>query len=321
MNKVKKTILLLSVIILTFTLAGCRQERPENAISERIESQDKPVIRWGVKADTNLFGQYSVEEGEIVGFDIDMASAITDILTDGEGEAEFVEVTSKTRIPLLTNGNIDAIIATMTISAERAQQVDFSKVYFNGGQNLLVHEDSHINGIDDLSGDDTVIAIKGSTSAQNFREIKPEVNVVDLENYSEGFVALQAGQGEALTTDNAILLGMVDTNPDYRLAGENFTVEPYGIAIDKSESDFQQKINAALDEIVTSGLYDEIYTKWFGEYLPNENAGAELVPVNDWVNENVYGEGGEDIISGSASINEALETFRDNASQEEGGGK
>ena len=72
---------------------------------------------------------------------------------------------------------------------------------------------------------------------------------------------------------------------------------------------------------MTSGLYDEIYTKWFGEYLPNENAGAELVPVNDWVNENVYGEGGEDIISGSASINEALETFRDNASQEEGGGK
>ena len=99
-----------------------------------------------------------------------MAKAITDIMTDGQGTPEFVEVTSKTRIPLLTNGNIDAIIATMTISAERAEEVNFSKVYFNGGQNLLVAEDSPINGIDDLTGDDTVIAIKGSTSAQNFRD-------------------------------------------------------------------------------------------------------------------------------------------------------
>src|SRR5690625_7403250 len=58
--------------------------------------------------------------------------------------------------------------------------------------------------------------LKGSSSTQNMRELAPQVDVLDLENYSEGFVALQSGQGDALTTDNAILLGMIATNPDYR---------------------------------------------------------------------------------------------------------
>lgn len=309
---------MLTLILTSLVLSSCVQPNNENAIAERINQQDNPTIVWGVKADTNLFGQYSVTEGKIVGFDIDLAQAITDKITDGQGKAEFVEVTSKTRIPLLRNGNIDAIIATMTINEERAQEVDFSKVYFNGGQNLLVPEDSDIHGIDDLTADHTVIAIKGSSSSKNFRALKPEVEVVELENYSEGFVALQAGQGDALTTDNAILLGMIETNPGYRLAGENFTVEPYGIAIDKSQPIFLGMVNEALTEIVRSGEYTEIYHRWFGDLLPNENVAEELIPVNEWVNENVYGDGNEDIITGSETINEKLSGDDEESDQESG---
>lgn len=309
MKKTKYLISLLAFLATLIFVSGCSSAQAENSISARIENNQQPVITWGVKADTNLFGQYSIEEGEIVGFDVDMAKAITDIITDGQGRPEFVEVTSKTRIPLLRNGNIDGIIATMTINQDRLEEVDFSNVYFNGGQNLLVPNDSAVNGIKDLDGSNTVLAIKGSTSTQNFQAIKPEVSVVDLENYAEGFVALQAGQGDALTTDNAILLGMVDNNPGYRLAGDNFTVEPYGIAIDKSQNEFKEMVNAALTEIVESGLYDEIYDKWFGEYLPNDQAGQELVPVNEWVNQNVYGDGGEDIISGSDTLNTMIQDY------------
>lgn len=301
----------ITLFLALFLLIGCRQVDREDTIAQRLEQQETPTIVWGVKADTNLFGQYSITEGKIVGFDIDIATTLTDIMTDGKGKPIFVEVTSKTRIPLLRNGNIDAIIATMTINETRAQQVDFSKVYFNGGQNLLVPEDSEIYGIDDLTANHTVIGIKGSSSSVNFRALKPEVNLVELENYSEGFVALQAGQGDGLTTDNAILLGMIETNPGFRLAGENFTIEPYGIAIDKSQPIFRNKVNEALTELVESGQYDEIYNKWFGDLMPNENAAAELVPVNEWVNENVYGDGTEDVISGSKTVNETLSTLDD----------
>ncbi len=261
----------LILLMVALVLASCGQSAAEVDIAERIEEEETPVLTWGVKADTNLFGFYSIESGQIEGFDVDIAKALTDEMTDGEGEAEFVEVTSKTRIPLLKNGKIDGILATMTITEEREKEVDFSDSYFNGGQSLLVPEDSEIDGIEDLTENDTVLAIKGSNSTQTMRELAPQVEVLDLENYSEGFVALQSGQGDTLTTDNAILLGMIATNPGYRLAGANFTEEPYGVAINKGQEDFHEMLDEALDTIQGNGVYDEIYAHWFGDVLPADS--------------------------------------------------
>lgn len=261
----------LILLMVALVLASCGQSAAEVDIAERIEEEEIPVLTWGVKADTNLFGFYSIESGQIEGFDVDIAKALTDEMTDGEGEAEFVEVTSKTRIPLLKNGKIDGILATMTITEEREKEVDFSDSYFNGGQSLLVPEDSEIDGIEDLTENDTVLAIKGSNSTQTMRELAPQVEVLDLENYSEGFVALQSGQGDTLTTDNAILLGMIATNPGYRLAGANFTEEPYGVAINKGQEDFHEMLDEALDSIQGNGVYDEIYAHWFGDVLPADS--------------------------------------------------
>ena len=180
-----------------------------------------------------------------------------------------MEVTSKTRIPLLKNGNIDAIIATMTITEERKKQVNFSQVYFDAGQSLLVPKDSKITSVDSLTADDTVLAVKGSTSAVNIREHAPDAKILELENYAEAFTALQSGQGDAMTTDNAILLGMASENKNYKLAGETFTEEPYGIAINKGQDNFLKEVNKALDEMHADGTYDEIYNKWF----PGDNTG------------------------------------------------
>lgn len=271
MKFMKRIIVGLGLLILAFVVTGCGQAAADVDIAERIDEQKTPVLTWGVKADTNLFGYYNIESAQIEGFDVDIAKALTDEMTNSTGKAEFVEVTSKTRIPLLKNGKIDGILATMTITEEREKEVDFSDVYFNGGQSLLVHEDSEIESLEDLTEDHTVLAIKGSSSTQNMRELAPQVDVLDLENYSEGFVALQSGQGDALTTDNAILLGMIATNPDYRLAGSNFTDEPYGIAINKGQDEFHKRLEEALDTIQDNGVYDEVYAKWFGEILPADS--------------------------------------------------
>lgn len=271
MKFMKRIIIGLGLLLLAFVATGCGQAAADVDIAERIDNQETPVLTWGVKADTNLFGYYNIESAQIEGFDVDIAKALTDEMTNGTGKAEFVEVTSKTRIPLLKNGKIDGILATMTITEEREKEVDFSDVYFNGGQSLLVHEDSEIESLEDLTEDHTVLAIKGSSSTQNMRELAPQVDVLDLENYSEGFVALQSGQGDALTTDNAILLGMIATNSDYRLAGSNFTDEPYGIAINKGQDEFHKRLEEALDTIQDNGVYDEVYAKWFGEILPADS--------------------------------------------------
>lgn len=288
MDRMKHILLTVSLLFVSVFAAGCQNANANADIAERIKSSDEPVITWGTKADTNLYGQYDIADREIVGFDVDIAKAITDIITDGKGKAEFVEVTSKTRVPLLVNGNIDAIIATMTISESRLDAVTFSDTYFSGGQSLLVPENSEINSIDDLDSSNTVLAVKGSNSTQTFRRMRPDIPVLDMENYAEAFVALQAGQGDALTTDNAILLGIIDQNPGYRLAGENFTREPYGIAIGKGQDGFRDQVDEALDELIANGGYKEIFDKWFGDLLPNDQLPEDLLDADAWVAKNVY---------------------------------
>ena len=261
----KKT--LFSYLILAFValgLAGCKS----NSVSDLDivdTSKESNEIVWGVKNDTRLFGLMDIPSREVKGFDIDIAKAVTEKILGRDGHATFVEVTSKTRIPLLKNGNIDAIIATMTISDERKKQVDFSDVYFDAGQALLVKKGSPIKDVESLDSSMTVLAVKGSTSAVNIRKAAPDVKILELENYAEAFTALQAGQGDAMTTDSAILLGMASENPEYQLVGGTFTEEPYGIAINKGQENFVKAVNQALAQMHQDGTYDQIYDKWFPE--------------------------------------------------------
>lgn len=230
------------------------------SVLDQIKERDKIV--FGVKNDTRLFGLKNPKTGEVEGFDIDIAKQLAKQILGDENKVEFKEVTSKTRIPMLNNGDVDAVIATMTISEERKKEVDFTDVYFKAGQSLLVKKGSPIKGLQDLKAGTKVLAVKGSTSAINIREKAPQAQVLEFENYSEAFTALKAGKGDALTTDDAILYGMVDEDPSFTLVGGTFTEEPYGIAVKKGNTDLVKEINKALKAIQDSGKYDEIKNKW-----------------------------------------------------------
>ncbi|BDG43746.1 glutamate ABC transporter substrate-binding protein [Saccharococcus caldoxylosilyticus] len=275
--KIWITLALIALLSIT-ALAGCSSEsstsnKGDGAKStetsagtntlEKIKKRGKLIV--GVKYDLNLFGLKNPETGKVEGFDIDIAKGLAKKILGDENKIELKEVTSKTRIPMLNNGEIDAIIATMTITEERKKEVDFSDVYFMAGQSLLVKKDSKINSVKDLKKGMTVLTAKGSTSAQNIRKAAPQVNVLEFENYAEAFTALKAGQGDALTTDNALLLGMAKQDPNYRVLDETFTEEPYGIAVRKGDKELLQVINEYLKEIKENGEYDKIYEKWIGK--------------------------------------------------------
>jgi putative glutamine transport system substrate-binding protein len=271
------TLALIALLSIT-ALAGCSSEsstanKGDGAKSaetssgtntlEKIKKRGKLIV--GVKYDLNLFGLKNPKTGKVEGFDIDIAKGLAKKILGDENKIEFKEVTSKTRIPMLNNGEIDAIIATMTITEERKKEVDFSDVYFMAGQSLLVKKDSKINSVKDLKKGMTVLTAKGSTSAQNIRKVAPQVNVLEFENYAEAFTALKAGQGDALTTDNALLWGMAKQDPNYRVLDETFSKEPYGIAVRKGDKELLQVINEYLKEIKENGEYDKIYEKWIGK--------------------------------------------------------
>lgn len=245
-------------------LSACGNQASEGeGTLAKIKSRGKVIA--GVKYDLNLFGLKDPATGKVQGLDIDIAKQIAKKVLGDEDAIEFMEVTSKTRIPMLKNGDIDFIIATMTITDERKKEIDFSDVYFTAGQSLLVPADSPINSIKDLTKDSKVLTAKGSTSAKNIRESAPDAQILEFENYAEAFTALKAKQGSALTTDNALLYGMAKQDNNFRILDETFTEEPYGIGIRKGDTEFIKAVNDTLKELKENGEYEKMYEKWIGK--------------------------------------------------------
>ncbi|WP_407668011.1 glutamate ABC transporter substrate-binding protein [Paenibacillus wulumuqiensis] len=277
-NKKRFSLLLVCMMALVAVLGACSTtttntsggsaESNASAQIDQIKQRGKLIV--GVKYDTKLFGLKDPGSGKVEGFDVDMAHALAKSILGDESKVELKEVTSKTRIPMLNNGDVDMVIATMTITDERKKEVDFSDVYFQAGQSLLVKKGSPIKGIEDVTADTTILAAKGATSIDNIEEKVPDVKVLEFDNYQDAFNALKAGQGEALTTDDAILYGMAAQDPNYEVVGKPFTDEPYGIAVKKGQTGLVEAINKGLADMKADGSYDEMYKKWIGKAPENK---------------------------------------------------
>ncbi|EIT86342.1 family 3 extracellular solute-binding protein [Fictibacillus macauensis ZFHKF-1] len=262
MKQKKPWIFILLAVLVLSMLAACGNDKTSGSGEDTlaaIKKRGKLVV--GVKYDTRLFGYKDPGSGKVEGFDIDIAKALAKKIFKDENKIELKEVTSKTRVPMLKNGDIDAIVATMTITKERKKEVNFSDVYFEAGQSLLVKKGSSIKNVNSLAGK-KVLAVKGSTSVKNIKKAAPKAQVLEFENYTEAFTALKAGKGDALTTDNSILYGMMEENPKYEMAGDKFTDEPYGIAMIKDDTKFTDYVNSFLKELKDSGEYEKIKKKW-----------------------------------------------------------
>ena len=260
MKKSIKIFILPLVLVLLITLTGCAKKQKSSNIYEQVK--ESKTITWGVKADTRLFGLMSIKTGKIEGFEVDLAKALTKQMLGKNAKADFVTTTANTRIPLLKNGNIDAVLAAMTITSERKKQIDFSEPYFYAGQSLLVKEDSTIKNVQDLNGK-TALAVKGTTAVANVKKFAPKAKVLEFDDYGQAFTALKAGQGQAMTTDNGLLAGIATENKGYKLVGGTYTNEPYGIAVNKEQKQMKNAINRALNKLKKDGTYNALVKQWF----------------------------------------------------------
>jgi putative glutamine transport system substrate-binding protein len=266
----------MTVMVVTACTSNSENSTDGSSI-ENIKKRGKLVA--GVKYDTYLFGYKDPSDKQIKGFEVDLMKAFAKKILGDENKVEFKEVTSKTRIKLLDAGDIDVIAATMTVSEERKKQVDFSNIYFLAGQSLLVKNDSTIKSINDLKGR-KVSTSKGSTSAKNMKKMAPEAILEEYENYADSLTALKSGKVEAVTTDDSILMGMQQQNPDLKLVGGQFTKEPYGIAVKKGNSELQKELNAFIKEIWDNGQYATLYKKWFKKEPPKELPTDSVLQTN-----------------------------------------
>lgn len=258
MKKFKKLFLFLPLLLAVFALAGCGKQN-DNTYEQVKQNKS---ITWGIRADTRLFGLTNIKTGKIEGFEVDLAKALTKQMLGKDAKAEFLTTTANTRIPLLKNHNIDAVLATMTITAERKKQVDFTNPYFPAGSSLLVPNNSKITNVRQLNGK-TVLAVKGTTAVDDVHKFAPKARVLQYDDYGQAMSALKAGQGVALTTDNGLLAGIAQENPGYKLVGGVYVNAPYGIAVNKGQTQMVKHLNKALEELKENGTYKRLIDKWF----------------------------------------------------------
>ena len=232
--------------------------------------QEAGVLKVGTKFDQPLYGEKQLS-GEIEGFDVEIARIIADELGV---EPEFQEAVSKNREPFIQNGTVDVVVATYTINDKRKEVVDFAGPYYVTGQSLMVRNaETEIDGKDTLAGK-RVCSVEGSTPAERIKEEAPQAKLVLFDAYGKCAEALTNNQADAVTTDEAILLGLISKNEGaFKIVGEQFSEEPYGIGLKKGDQEFRDFINDTLEEACEDGRYKAALAKTVGtvqENLPEE---------------------------------------------------
>jgi polar amino acid transport system substrate-binding protein len=226
------------------------------------DAKAKGVLVAGVKDSLPPFGFVDEQTRQIVGYDVDFVKAIADKMGV---KLELKPVTSASRMPQLMEGNIDIIAATMTKTAERAQQIDFSCTYFFTGQKFLVKKGT-VKSLADLEGKKIGTA-KGSTSEQNVAKSVPTATILSFDDYPQAFLALQQGKVFAVTTDESILAGIRGKAPnkeEFEIPDVQISDEPYGLGMRKGDKAFVDFVNATIVEMEQTGKAKEIFEKWFG---------------------------------------------------------
>lgn len=259
----KKPIKLLLLLILTAALiVGCSNNEP--AVSDA--PTEKETLVMGLD-DTFAPMGFRNEKGELIGFDIELATEVAKRLNV---TIEFQPIDWSMKETELNAGNIDFIWNGYTITKERQEKVAFSKPYLENSQIIVVLSDSDVETKADLT--DKNIAVQAESSALDAINTEPDfvasVNeLVEFSTNNEAFMDLEAGRSDALVVDEVLARYYMRQNGQekYKVLEEDFGDEEYGIGLRKNETELLKNLDAALDEMKKDGTYDSIYAKWFSE--------------------------------------------------------
>ncbi|MFF5956385.1 glutamate ABC transporter substrate-binding protein [Streptomyces luteogriseus] len=250
------------VLALTATACGGDGDGDSNGSG----SGGGKTIKIGIKYDQPGLG-LKEPDGSFSGFDVDVATYVAKELGYKPDQIEWVETKSADRENALSRGDVKMIAATYSITDERKQKVDFAGPYLLAHQDLLVKKDSDITKATDLN-EKKLCSVAGSTSAQNVKDdFAPKAQLTQRGGYSECLSALQSGAVDALTTDDSILAGYAAQEQykgQFKLAGLKLSNENYGIGVKKGDKATLDKVNAALEKMVSDKSWDKAVKENFG---------------------------------------------------------
>jgi len=251
-------------IVLSLILVGCQAKEVEvvdNSLNDIVE-EGKMIVGF-----TEYPPMGFKEDGEVTGFDIDIAKEVGERLGV---EIEFVYIDWDAKVLELDAGNIDMIWNGLTITEDREKEILFSKPYFNNRIVILTLSDSPINSIADLADKNVGVELQSSgqialEESAGFASLKEMVKYTTI---TEAVLDLKAGGIDAIVADEIFARYAVSKEADaYKIPEDVFGSENYGIGFRLEDLALRDKIDEIIDDMAEDGTALEISLKWFGEDL------------------------------------------------------
>jgi polar amino acid transport system substrate-binding protein len=268
----RKTLTGLAAAAAVTAIAAPAAMAQEKSLLDDVLARGKLIVGTG---STNAPWHFKDENGNLVGFDIDIARMIANGLFKDPNKIEFVEQSSDARIPNVTTGKVDITCQFMTVTAERAQQVAVTIPYYREGVGLLLKADGKYKTYDDLkkAGSGAVVSVLQNVYAEDMvHAALPDAKVDQYESVDLMYQALNSGQADAAATDQSSVKWLIVQQPgQYVDAGYGWGPQSYSCAVKRGDQQWLNFVNTVLHEAMTGvdfGTYQASFKKWFGVDLP-----------------------------------------------------
>jgi polar amino acid transport system substrate-binding protein len=250
-----------------------RAEAPaEGAESSKSGDKDLP-LKVGLNVG-NVPWQYEDEQGNFVGFEVDLVKVIATRL---ERPIEFVELLFTELFPAVLSGRVDLAISSITITEERMATVDFAQPYYDSDQSLTVLTSSAIRSLDGMRG--KIVAVSSATTGdawvQEHMEDYGFIDIMRYESVTAAMMDLKAGKYDGYIANFPSQLYYAKDHPEVAVVERIPTGEQYSMMFAKGEP-LRDEVNALITQLKESGQIAEIHTRWF-EQAPDPNTSTVQV--------------------------------------------
>lgn len=241
----------------------------KNQIVQKVNIVEREKFVIGTEAS---FKPFEYRQGsEVVGFDIDLARMIAD---DMNKDLVVEEMSFDGLIPALKAGKVDAILAGLTITPDRAKSVDFSHGYYTASQKIIVHKNSSIKSSKDLAG--KKVAVQLGTTGDTLMTSNKSVHTIQFPLVPSVLQELNSGRVDAAVIDADPATLYLKNFPNLRIINEDLSQEQYAVAVNKNKPELLKIINKTISDIQKDGRYEKLIEKHFSDNT------TETKPMSYW---------------------------------------
>ena len=254
-NTVKKIAAVLVLLTLVLSLAAVNAESGK-VYRTLDEIKASGTINIGVFSDKNPFG-YVDENGDYQGYDVYFAKRIGE---DLGLMVNYVSTEAANRVEYLETGKVDIILANFTVTAERAEKVDFALPYMNVALGVVSPDSRVIKDLSEIKEGDQVIVISGTTAEDYLIKNNPEISLQKYDTYANAKNALENGNAVAWANDNTEVIAYALENPGYTVGipslGSQDTIAP---AVSKGNETLLNWINDEIKTLAAENFFHKDY--------------------------------------------------------------